>query len=243
VPSAHFWLEALAYGTAFQLYLLLRRRRGDALESRARWSVFVAAAIGAALGSKLLGLLQDPAELGARLSDPRAFFGGGKTIVGALLGGWIAVEWVKRRAGVTRRTGDLFALPLCVGIAIGRVGCWLAGPADRTHGLPTRLAWGVDAGDGVPRHPVLQAELIWLAVLALVLRVAHARDAREGVPFRIFLAGYLGFRLVVDVLKAGPTLLGFTAIQWGCAGGLSLIAIGWPRSVPAPAAREVTSAS
>jgi hypothetical protein len=45
---------------------------------------------------------------------------GAKTIAGALLGGWIAVEIQKRRAGIGEPTGDLFAVPLAIGIAIGR---------------------------------------------------------------------------------------------------------------------------
>jgi phosphatidylglycerol:prolipoprotein diacylglycerol transferase len=73
---------------------------------------------------------------------------GGKMIVGALMGGLLAVEWAKRRLGVTVRTGDLFALPLCAGIAIGRVGCFLTGLEDHTVGAHTTLPWGVDVGDG-----------------------------------------------------------------------------------------------
>jgi prolipoprotein diacylglyceryltransferase len=49
---------------------------------------------------------------------------------------------------------DLLAVPLCAGIALGRVGCFLAGPADRTHASATALPWGVDHGDGIARHPV-----------------------------------------------------------------------------------------
>jgi phosphatidylglycerol:prolipoprotein diacylglycerol transferase len=59
----------------------------------------------------------------------------GKTIVGAILMGTIAVEFAKRRVGITRRTGDLFAIPLAVGIAIGRLGCLLAGVADNSYAI------------------------------------------------------------------------------------------------------------
>ncbi len=48
---------------------------------------------------------------------------------------------MKRIAGIRSRTGDLFAVPLCVGIAIGRIGCFLAGLADDTYGKPTSLPW------------------------------------------------------------------------------------------------------
>ena len=41
-----------------------------------------------------------------------------------------------------RSTGDLFVVPLCVGTAIGRIGCFLSGLEDRTYGTPTSLPWG-----------------------------------------------------------------------------------------------------
>ena len=53
----------------------------------------------------------------------------GKTIVGGLLGGTFSVKWLKRRAGITRRTGDLFAIPLAVAMPIGRIGCLRASAA------------------------------------------------------------------------------------------------------------------
>ena len=50
-------------------------------------------------------------------------------------------------------TGDLLALPLVLGIAIGRIGCFLSGLEDQSYGVATALPWGVDFGDGVARHP------------------------------------------------------------------------------------------
>ena len=231
----HFLLEALAYAVAFQLYRVLAARRDDPLPTASRWTVLVAAALGAAVGSKVLGLLQEPNELAASLSSLPAFFAGGKTIVGALLFGWLGVELAKRRAKITRRTGDPFALPLCLGIAVGRLGCWLAGPADRTHGAPTALAWGVDGGDGVARHPVLQLEVAWLAAVAAWLGCARGGELRQGALFRRFLTAYLAFRLAVDSLKPGTPLAGLTAIQWACAAGLVLLLLDWPRPNPQPA--------
>src|ERR1700687_941784 len=119
----HWVFEALAYAVAFRLYLTLRRREGDPLDDDTRWWVIAAAAAGAAVGSKVLYWFEDPRLTLAHWHDP-IFLMGGKTIVGALIGGLLAVEWIKHRLGITRRTGDLFALPLCVGIAIGRIGCF-----------------------------------------------------------------------------------------------------------------------
>jgi prolipoprotein diacylglyceryltransferase len=149
----HLVLESLGYFVAFRLYLRERRRSSDFLGSETRWTIIAAAMIGAAAGSKLLYWLEDPMRTVHQWND-LAYLMAGKTIVGALLGGTIAVEVTKARLGIRERTGDLFAIPLTVGIAIGRVGCFLAGTQDGTYGVATSLPWAVDFGDGVRRHPV-----------------------------------------------------------------------------------------
>jgi prolipoprotein diacylglyceryltransferase len=218
----HVFFETLAYLAGFRFYLWLRRRRGDHVGDAARWSVVTAAAVGAVVGSRLLFWLEDPAATLTYLHQPGVLFGG-KTVVGALIGGWIAVEIVKRRIGVRDATGDLFAAPLAAGMAIGRIGCFLSGLPDGTYGTPTTLPWGVDFGDGLRRHPAALYESMAMAVLAVVLITAASR-LRRGEAFKLFMASYLGFRLWADGLKPGVPLLGLTAIQWACVGGLAYYA-------------------
>src|SRR3954452_7183076 len=90
-----------------------------------------------------------------------------RSIEGAVAGGIVAVELYKRAAGIRTRTGARFALPFGVGVAVGRIGCYLAGLDDFTYGTPTTLPWGHDFGDGVARHPVQLYEAIAMASFAL----------------------------------------------------------------------------
>ena len=143
----HWVFETLGYAVAFRVYLWIRRQFGDALPDANRWWVICAAACGALAGSKILYWFEDPRLTLANLHNV-GFLIGGKTIVGALIGGLIAVELMKRYLGITRRTGDLFAVPLCVGICIGRIGCFLTGLDDHTFGTATSLPWGVNFGAG-----------------------------------------------------------------------------------------------
>src|SRR5262245_3000541 len=108
----HAVFETLAYTIGFAVYRHLRRRRGHAIGDSTRWTVIAAAAVGAALGSKILWWFEDPAATLAHWRDPY-FLMAGKTIVGGLVGGLIAVEWAKWMVGERRSTGDLFAVPLC----------------------------------------------------------------------------------------------------------------------------------
>jgi phosphatidylglycerol---prolipoprotein diacylglyceryl transferase len=221
-PVWHPVFETLGYAAGYAVLRRLRARGGDVIGEPQRWTVIAAAAVGALVGSRLLGLAEQwptvlaawrAGHLAALLISP-----GGKTIVGGLLGGWAGVEIVKRISGIRSRTGDLFAVPLCVGIAVGRVGCFLAGLADDTYGKATNLPWAVDFGDHVPRHPTQFYEVVFLAVLGWV--ASRPGEWREGARFRVFLAGYLGWRLAIDFIKPQPLVGGMNLIQWACVAGL-----------------------
>lgn len=218
----HLVLELLAYSLGFALYRAGRRRDGDNLDDGTRWTLIVALVLGAAAGSKLLHHLSHPTLLAEHWREP-LFLAGGKTIVGALLGGWLAVELTKRHLGVRRSTGDVYALPLVVGIAVGRVGCFLAGLGDHTYGVATSLPWGVDFGDGVPRHPTQLYEILFLVPLGVALRHGARLGSAEGGAFRLFLASYLAFRFVVDFLKPYERIAGLGGLQWACLFGLAAL--------------------
>ena len=209
----HLVFETLAYFVGFRLYLWLRRRRGDVITDSTRWSVIAAAIAGAALGSKLLFWLEDPVQTWQHLGDV-SFLLAGKTIVGGLAGGLIGVELTKKAFGVRESTGDLFAVPLAIGAAIGRIGCFLTGLSDQTYGIATTLPWGVDFGDGIRRHPTQVYETVFLALLAIILLRLARRPHTNGDIFKLFMAGYLGFRLLIDFLKPETRFGGLSSIQW-----------------------------
>jgi phosphatidylglycerol---prolipoprotein diacylglyceryl transferase len=212
----HVVFEALAYAVAFRVYLWIRKRNGDVLPGVNRWSVIAAAAMGAVAGSRMLYWFEDPRVTLANWSNPSFLFGG-KTIVGALIGGLFAVEFVKRQLGITQRTGDLFAISLCVGIAIGRIGCFLTGLEDHTSGTPTSLPWGVNFGDGIARHPTQLYEIFFAVALGVFLWRCMNSPHVEGDIFKRFMVAYFAFRLACDFLKPDVAVfLGLSSIQWSC---------------------------
>jgi phosphatidylglycerol:prolipoprotein diacylglycerol transferase len=164
---------------------------------------------------------------------------GGKTIVGALIFGLISVELFKRYIGVRQSTGDLYAIPLALGIAIGRIGCFLTGLSDNTYGTPTNLPWAIDFGDGIPRHPTQLYEIVFLLLLIPILykivilsgaeasRSETSAESKDPYPhhslflpgdaFKFFMIAYLSFRFLCDFIKPYPRiLLGLGGIQWAC---------------------------
>ena len=223
----HVFFELLAYTAAAAAYIAVRSRFGDPVATPLRWVVLTAAVAGGAVGSKLLFLLEDPPLTLQHLHDP-AYLLGGKTIVGGLVFGLLTVELMKRHVGILPSTGDLFAIPLALGIAIGRLGCFLTGLSDNTYGSATTLPWGVDFGDGVRRHPTQLYEAAFLFLLIPVLyRVlssirSNSNETRgalfhPGDAFKVFMVSYLLFRLLCDFIKPYTRIVvGLGAIQCAC---------------------------
>ena len=122
------------------------------------------------IGAKLPFVLAD----WEGLASGRAWFENGKTIVFGLVGGYFGVELAKALLGVRVKTGDSFAVPVAAALAIGRLGCFVAGCC---HGTVTTLPWGVDFGDGLRRHPTQLYESAFHLTAALVLAwLVHAGD-------------------------------------------------------------------
>ena len=147
IRSLKRWLTALPSASTFtcaavSAMQLVRRCAGP--RSLSRW-------LALQLGPRLCTGWRTRDLPRSHLRDP-AYLMGGKTMVGALVFGLVFVEVIKRYVSIKQSTGDLYAIPLAFGIAIGRIGCFLTGLADNTYGVATGLPWGVDFGDGIRRH-------------------------------------------------------------------------------------------
>lgn len=214
---AHPIFEAAGYIVGFQTYLLLRRRstRPRVADEPTIW-IIVGCVFGALVGSKLLAIAESFPEYWRAGQHLTTWFGG-KTIVGGLLGGWIGVEIAKRYLDVRVRTGDLFVFPLAIGIAIGRIGCFLTGLPDHTYGTHSSVSWAIDFGDG-PRHPTQLYEIIALALISTELLIRSRWPYRTGDLFRWFMLSYLSFRFAVEFIKPRYTLpiVHVSAIQIAC---------------------------
>jgi phosphatidylglycerol---prolipoprotein diacylglyceryl transferase len=211
----HALLEAAAYALGYQAYRWKKSKQGDFLPSAQRLQLVVAAIIGALIGSKIPGLIQ---HIFHPLPDSPWL--ASKTVAGGLLGGWAAVEALKKNLSIQRATGGLFVYPVILGMFIGRLGCFLAGPGDGTWGKPTSFIMGINTGDGLYRHPAPLYEMVFLVLLSFGLKRLSLAYTQLNT-YRFFLIAYLIFRLWIDGVKEDPILaLGLTSIQWFCIGGI-----------------------
>jgi prolipoprotein diacylglyceryltransferase len=197
---------------AAAVFLLVRRCSPTpaavaALPRSDRFALAGAAFVGGVLGAKL------PFALGGDAGTD--WLADGKTITTGLIGAYLAVELVKMALGVRVKTGDAFALPLALALAVGRWGCFFNGCC---HGTPTDLPWGVDFGDGVRRHPTQAYESLFHLGMAGVLIVLTVRDRLAGHRLQLYLIAYGLFRFATEFIRPEPEYtLGLTYYQWASA--------------------------
>jgi len=203
-PFVHYAFDAAAWvGVALGARWQARRWPEETLRlSRvAEPSYFVTLAIGAVIGAwvfgsgnSMIGPLPAPSH----------------SIAGALAGGIVAVELWKAAHGVRGSTGGAFVLPICVGIVIGRLGCFFAGLPDYTYGIPANVPWAVDLGDGIGRHPVQLYESLAMAAFTTVYLRARVRGDRwaRDHAFHAMIIFYAAQRFGWEFFKPYPAVLG-----------------------------------
>lgn len=216
-----FVLLGLVVG-GLTLFLLNRRLPDDGDRVDHSFIVIAAALFGGILGAKLpIWILYGAAIFngGFNLSA----FLSGRTILGGLIGGTLAVIAVKRFFGIKRRTGNQLAPAIAIGMAIGRLGCFFQGCC---AGITTAFPWGVDFGDGLMRHPTQLYEVLFHGV-AFIYLWRHPKTKVEGGSLltQYFMA-YFVFRFVTEWLRMNPHMvLMLTVYQWLCLLGLGFMAL------------------
>jgi prolipoprotein diacylglyceryltransferase len=210
----------LAYGLfmflALGVFLLARRVFPPsglvaALPWRQRLLLALAAFIGGAFGAKLPFAVT--ASQGA--FSESAWLADGKTVTTGLAGAYLAVELTKFFLGIRAKTGDSFALPLALALAVGRWGCFFNGCC---YGTPTSLPWGVDFrvnGELVRCHPTQIYESLFHLIMAGVLLRIISKGALRYQRLKFYLIAYGVYRFLTEFIRPEPVWwLGLTFYQW-----------------------------
>jgi phosphatidylglycerol:prolipoprotein diacylglycerol transferase len=214
-------LYALFMLLALAAFLLARRglRSRDPLLRlpwQTRFGLGLAAFVGGTLGAKVpfaLAHPDGPLRGAAWLAD-------GKTIVTGLIGAYLAVELAKWLLGVTTKTGDAYALPLALALAVGRWGCFCNGCC---YGTETALPWAVPfqvpGPDGETRvalcHPTQAYESLFHLAMVFCLAWLMGRGLLPGQRLKLYLIAYGVYRFATEFIRPEPAWwLGLTFYQW-----------------------------
>ncbi|MEX2114530.1 MAG: prolipoprotein diacylglyceryl transferase family protein [Pirellulales bacterium] len=206
------WLYQLIIAAAIATGLALSQlTRGKlALTDGQRIGIGLGAFIGAMLGAKLPFALVDWQEL----VSGAIWFADGKTILTGLAGGYFGVVVAKWSLGIHARTGDSFAVPVAGSIAVGRLGCFVAGCC---YGRVTSLPWGMVFPEHgpLPRHPTQLYESAFHALAAIVLYRLDRQGLFRGNLIKLYIMAYAAFRFGTEFLREEqPLWWGLTGYQW-----------------------------
>jgi prolipoprotein diacylglyceryltransferase len=201
---------------AAAVFLLARRLfPGSAplatLPWRTRWALLLAAFIGGALGAKAPFVLNSSEGF----FNDATWLADGKTITTGLIGAYMSVELTKWILGVRVKTGDSFALPLALALAVGRWGCFFNGCC---YGVPTSLPWGAYfqvRGEMVRCHPTqIYESLFHLIMAGVLLHIIHQGTFRDQ-RLKLYLISYGILRFATEFIRPEPRgWLGLTFYQW-----------------------------
>ena len=193
---AHLFFDLLAYALSISLSLLFFRPPRPFIEDKElRYSYYTYLIFGFVSGALLFGTLNNIYSLHSLVL--------GKSILGAIFGGTFAIEFFKLRHHIKGSTGAYFVPSLAIGIAIGRIGCFLTGLKDYTYGIETTHPFGYDFGDGLLRHPVqlYESALMTLLLLFSVVMFRKNRLFFKHYMFYLFILFYATERFFLEFLK------------------------------------------
>ncbi len=142
----------------------------------------------------------------------------GKTVIGAIAGGYATIIVFKSYIGLTRPLGDLFAFAISAGEAVGRWGCFFGGCCYGKVAHGTFTIWQHNAW----RYPTqIYLSLAAALTFAILLTVERKHLLPENGLFYLQGTLFCTLRFIIEFFRVGDTVLyGLTAAQLACLAGL-----------------------
>ena len=197
--SPYGWLMLAGIAVSVIFWARLARRDDRLLV------IYLAGLAGAFLGAKVAYLL---AEGWRDFGQPDQWLrlATGKSIIGALPGGYAGVELAKKLTGYRTMTGDWFATIAPLGIILGRIGCLL-------HGCCLGRAcaanwWALRDTHGIARWPAVPVEIGFNAFAILIFAMLRHRRILAGQHFHLYIIAYGLFRFLHEFLRDTPRVGG-----------------------------------
>ncbi|MGH1488095.1 MAG: prolipoprotein diacylglyceryl transferase [Acidimicrobiales bacterium] len=218
--GTHGVFVALGLLTA-TILLLSESRRRQKLDAR-----MLLVGLGALTGAAITSRLGTGITYLATTPEPTAsglFIEAGRSLLGGLVGAYVGVEVTKKLVGISESTGDLFAPGVALGLAVGRIGCFLS----EQLGTPSDLPWamtmnqtGIDRGllcldcgqcpscnPATSFHPSFLYEIVFHTLAFVVLWRKRDDVQWQGTLLRRYLVSYAIFRFFVEFVRGNTEFL------------------------------------
>jgi len=213
----------MAIGFLLGYWIALPRLREEGIDPELGASFLVYVMVGGVLGAKLYYAI----DFAWREGQP--FFAlllsrGGLVFYGGLIGGTLGGLLACRNLGVAPWAfANVVAIPLAVGQAIGRIGCFLVGD---DYGRATDLPWGVAFPEGLPPvhypvHPTMLYETLWLGLVTAWLWRRRLRS--PSVMGEYLVLNGIGRAVIEHWRLNARVALDLSEAQWI---GMALVVVG-----------------
>ncbi len=197
----YLWMAALATAVSIFFWARLTRRNPRLL------LIYAGGIVGGLVGARITFLAAEGwLYLGGENSTDSLTRG--KTVLGALLGGYLAVELVKKLVKYRQPTGDFFATIVPLGLIVARIGCLAQGCC---LGKPcSEDAWMrlVDR-NGIARWPAVPVEIAFNLLCLVVLHTLRKEKAFPDQHFHLYLIAYGTFRFFHEFQRDTPAVVGW----------------------------------
>lgn len=187
IPT-HGLFVGIGVAAAVLVFVHEARRRGHTDDRLL--IVVTGALVGGALFMRLGTWLQH-ADLRENATLVEQWAHGNRSILGGLVGAWLGVHVAKRLCGYRLRTGDLFAPAVALGMAVGRIGCFLTEPHSST---------------GAPNVSFLYESGFHLAAFAVLWFWLRRKALPPGETFVWYVAAYGVFRFLVEFVRGNEVV-------------------------------------
>lgn len=182
-------------------------------------------AIAGEIGARLLFVITEWSNVWSGACSPGRFLVAGRVVLGGVVAGTCYAVWVLGRHRLQAwPTLDALMVGAAFGMAVGRLGCLLAGCC---FGAPTDAAWAITFTDPVanrisgtplhvPLHPAQPLQMLLDGAVFGLLLWRILRPHVQGEITALFLIGAGAARLMGELFRGDPRgeLLGIATSQW-----------------------------
>jgi phosphatidylglycerol:prolipoprotein diacylglycerol transferase len=204
--TLHTYGLFISTGVLLAIALAAREARREGLDPQRILDLGFYLLVASIVGSRLLFVLifyQD------YLARPWAIFklweGGLVFYGGFALALPVGIWYLRRHHLPLWRTADIWAAPLALGHAVGRIGCFAAGCC---YGKPAQIPWAVTFSHpqslailGVPLHPVQLYEALSNLLIFLFLSFYRRFRRFEGQLFWLYVLLYSVIRFLLEFFR------------------------------------------
>lgn len=225
VISSYSFFVALGLltGLLWFYFSITRKKKLDAKNS---YFIVLFGLLGGLIGSKILVIIENIFVLIENPAYLKGFIFTGKSIVGGIMGGYLGIRLIKKIKNIQEfRCGNDIAPSVALGMAVGRIGCFLSGCC---YGTETSLPIGINFGDGTNRIPTQLIEMTFCIFLFIYLLVRQKNydQLMPGILFKELVLSYFGFRFVIEFIRdTNKNILFMSIYQVICLLGIAFMMI------------------